>query len=92
MVSHEDIIQIARLAKLSVSEDELENMTKEMQNIVEFANTINNAPVNSEEFDNINNLSNSFRDDVVVQSYPTEKILVNANDSADDCFLVKKRS
>lgn len=92
MVSHEDVIQIARLAKLSVSEDELENMTKEMQNIVEFANTINNAPVSSEEFDNINNLSNVLRNDVVIPSYPTEKILANANDSAEDCFLVKKRS
>ena len=45
-----------------------------------------------EEFDNINNLSNVFREDVVVESYPTEEILANANSKADDCFLVKKRS
>ena len=52
----------------------------------------NNAPVDGEEFDNINNLSNAFREDIVVPSYPTDKILENANDSAEDCFLVKKRS
>lgn len=92
MVSHEDVIQIARLAKLSVNEDELDAMTQEMQSIVDFADAINNAPVSVEEFDNINNLSNAFREDVVVESYPTEKILANANDSAEDCFLVKKRS
>ena len=84
MVSHEDVIQIARLAKLSVKEDELEAMTKEMQSIVDFADAINNAPTDGEEFDN-------FREDVVVESYPTEKILENAGDKADDCFLVKKR-
>lgn len=91
MVSHEDVIQIARLAKLSVKEDELEAMTKEMQSIVDFADAINNAPTDGEEFDNINNLSNVFREDVVVESYPTEKILENAGDKADNCFLVKKR-
>ncbi|MEE0859714.1 MAG: Asp-tRNA(Asn)/Glu-tRNA(Gln) amidotransferase subunit GatC [Acutalibacteraceae bacterium] len=92
MVSHDDVIQIARLAKLSVKEDELDALTEEMQSIIDFADAINNAPVSGEEFDNINNLSNAFREDVVVESYPTEKILENANDRADDCFLVKKRS
>ncbi|MBQ2444225.1 MAG: Asp-tRNA(Asn)/Glu-tRNA(Gln) amidotransferase subunit GatC [Clostridia bacterium] len=92
MVSHEDVIQIARLAKLSVSDEELDGLTKEMQSIIDFADAINNAPVDGEEFDNINNLSNAFREDIVVPSYPTEKILENANDSAEDCFLVKKRS
>lgn len=92
MVSHDDVIQIARLAKLSVKEDELDALTEEMQSIIDFADAINNAPVSGEEFDNINNLSNAFREDVVVESYPTEKILENANDHADDCFLVKKRS
>ena len=92
MVSHEDVIQIARLAKLSVKEEELDAITEEMQSIIDFADAINNAPTDGEEFDNINNLSNAFREDVVVESYPTEKILENANDCADDCFLVKKRS
>ena len=92
MVSHEDVIQIARLAKLSVKEEELDDLTKEMQSIIDFADAINNAPTDGEGCDNINNLSNAFREDVVVESYPTEKILANAPDSAEDCFLVKKRN
>ena len=92
MVTHEDVIQIARLAKLSVNEAELDDLTKEMQSIIDFADAINNAPSEDTGFDNINNLKNAFREDVVVQSYPTEKILANAPDSAEDCFLVKKRS
>ena len=92
MVTHEDVIQIARLAKLSVNEAELDDLTKEMQSIIDFADAINNAPSDNTDFDNINNLKNAFREDVVVSSYPTEKILANAPDSAEDCFLVKKRS
>lgn len=91
MVSHDDVIQIARLAKLSIKEDELDTLTGEMQNIIDFADTINSAAESGEAFDNINNLSNVFHDDVVIPSYPTEKILENAKDVADDCFLVKKR-
>ncbi len=92
MVSHEEIMQIARLAKLSVKEDELDSLTAEMQGIIDFADAINNVPANVNDFDNINNLSNAFREDVVVNSYPTEEILSNANSKADDCFLVKKKS
>lgn len=92
MVSHEDVIQIARLAKLSVKEEDLENMTKEMQKIVDFADAINNAPTDSQEFDNINNLSNAFRQDDVLPSYPVEDIISNAKDKAENCFLVKKHS
>ncbi|MEF2920526.1 MAG: Asp-tRNA(Asn)/Glu-tRNA(Gln) amidotransferase subunit GatC [Acutalibacteraceae bacterium] len=92
MVSHEDVIQIARLAKLSVKEEDLEHMTKEMQKIVDFADAINNAPTDSQEFDNINNLSNAFRQDDVLPSYPVEDIISNAKDKAENCFLVKKHS
>lgn len=92
MVSHEEIMQIARLAKLAVKEDEIDTLTAEMQGIIEFADAINSAPTDTEDFDNINNLSNAFRDDIVVESYPTEEILKNAGNKADDCFLVKKES
>ena len=53
---------------------------------------INNAAEDGTEFDNINNLSNAFREDEVVPSYSNEDILRNAPDSAQDHFLVKKRA
>lgn len=92
MVSLEDVRQMAKLSKLSMSEEELTVLTTEMQNIIEFAHTINNAATDEDEdFDNINNLSNVFREDVVVPSTPVEQILQNAEDTADNCFLVKNR-
>ena len=92
MVTREDIENIAILSKLFVAEEDLDNLTQQMQEIVEFADAINNAPDSGEEFDNINNLSNVFREDDVVKSYPSEKILKNAPEQAEDHFLVRNHT
>ena len=92
MVTREDIENIAILSKLFVAEDELDRLTKQMQEIVDFADAINNAPDSGEEFDNINNLSNVFREDVVVPSLPSEEILKNAPEQAEDHFLVRNHA
>ncbi len=92
MVTREDIENIAILSKLFVAEEDLDALTEQMQEIVKFADEIANAPVEDTEFDNINNLSNVFREDEVVESYPSEEILKNAPDQADNHFLVKNRS
>ncbi|MBQ2604517.1 MAG: Asp-tRNA(Asn)/Glu-tRNA(Gln) amidotransferase subunit GatC [Acutalibacteraceae bacterium] len=91
MVTHDDVIAIARLSKLYIAEDELDEMTKAMDDIIKFADTINNAADEGIEFDNINNLSNAFREDEVVTSYDREEILKNANDIDEGHFLVRKR-
>ena len=92
MVTREDIENIAILSKLFVAEEQLDDLTKQMQEIVEFADTINNAPDSGEEFDNINNLSNVFREDVVVPSLPSGEILKNAPEQAEDHFLVRNHA
>ena len=86
MVTREDVENIALLSKLFVPEEELDGLTKSMQEIIDFADTINN-----EEFDDINNLSNVFREDEVVESYDTKEILSNAPEQAEDHFLVRNR-
>ena len=91
MVTREDVINIAMLSKLYIAEDELDDMTKAMDDIVKFADTINNASEEGVEFDNINNLRNAFREDEVVPSYDRDEILKNANDIGEGHFLVRKR-
>lgn len=92
MVSHDDVRQIAVLSKLSIEESELDKLTSDMAEIIEFANTINNSSISGDmDFDNINNLSNVFRKDEVLPSLPNEEILKNANDEEDGHFLIKKR-
>ena len=89
MVTKEEIMKIAILSKLSVEEDEIDKLTEDMSEIISFADTINNAADIESDFDNINNLSNAFREDEVVPSLPREGILKNAKDSDDGCFMVK---
>ncbi len=89
MVTKEEIMKIAILSKLFVADDEIDKLTEDMGEIISFADTINNAADEGSEFDNINNLSNVLREDEVVPSLEREKILQNAKDSDNGCFLVK---
>ena len=43
MVTHEDVLQMARLSKLYIKEEELDALTKDMDNIIAFAETISAA-------------------------------------------------
>ena len=89
MVTKEEIMKIAILSKLSVEEDEIDKLTKDMSEIISFADTINNAADVESDLDNINNLSNMLREDEVLPSMDRELILKNAKDSDDGCFMVK---
>ena len=91
MVTHEEILKIANLAKLSVAPEELDGLTKDMNEIIGFADTISSVSSDSSDFDNINGLSNVFREDTVVPSYDREDILKNANSRDDRYFLVRHR-
>jgi aspartyl-tRNA(Asn)/glutamyl-tRNA(Gln) amidotransferase subunit C len=91
MVTREDVENIALLSKLFVSEEDLDSLTQSMQDIINFADEINNAPSNDDDFDNLNNLSNVFREDEVIPSYPAEEILKNAPEQAEQHFLVRNR-
>ena len=83
---------MARLSKLYIKEEELDALTKDMDNIIAFAETISTAQCEQTNFDNINNLSNVLREDVVVPSYDREEILKNAESQDEGYFLVKRRS
>ncbi len=90
-VTKEEILDIALLSKLWVSEEELDKLTEDMAGIIAFADTINAAGETAEEFDNINNLSNVFREDEVVPSYDRDQILKNVNGGENGYFPVKRR-
>ena len=91
MVTHEDVLQMARLSKLYIKEEELDALTKDMDNIIAFAETISAAQCEQTNFDNINNLSNVLREDVVVPPYDREEILKNAESQDEGYFLVKRQ-
>lgn len=91
MVTKDDVIAMAMLSKLYVPQEKLDELTKGMSDMIDFANTINSAVEDDDDFDNINNLTNVMREDVVVPSYDRKRILSNVNGGEDGFFPVKKR-
>ncbi len=91
MVTKDEILDIALLSKLHIEDDEIDELTKEMMSIIEFADTVNDFNGEVDEFDNINNLSNVFREDEVVESYPQSEILKNVDGGENGYFPVKKK-
>ncbi|HCX62100.1 Asp-tRNA(Asn)/Glu-tRNA(Gln) amidotransferase subunit GatC [Sedimentibacter sp.] len=93
MIGKDDILKIAKLAKLSIDESKIDELTKDMDEIIEFANTINTAVTDaeSEDFDEINNIVNAFHQDEILESYDRELILKNREGGLDGYFFVKRR-
>ena len=92
MITKEEVIKLAQLARHDFSDDELDGIIKDMDDIIAFADTINNSVEG--DADKIRNVSTTatpaedFREDIVKESLPNEKILSNVNGSKG-MFCVK---
>ena len=90
MVTKQEIEQLAILAKLSFSEEEIEKLIVDMDEIINFANQVNSFPYEQEEtLDNRVKLS-QLREDEVKESYPSE--VVTSNVAGENGFFPVKRS
>ena len=90
-ISREEVIHIAKLACLNLSDEEIEKYTKDMQEILEFANTVNNVNTdNIKETIGANSICNVFRKDEVKQSMSKEDLLKNAPSQDDGMFRIPK--
>lgn len=90
-ISKEEIIHIAKLASLNLSEEEIEKYTKDMQEILEFANTVNNVSTDDvNETIGANGLYNVFRKDEIKQIIEKEELLKNAPSQDEGMFRIPK--
>ena len=91
MITKEEVSKIAKLAKLSVDENEIEQLSEDMSRIIEFADSINNVVEPADvEFENINNISNAFNEDIVLDSYDRDEILKNREGGENGYFVIRK--
>ena len=90
-VSKEDVEKIAKLAKLKFSDEELENFTPQMNEILNYMDKLNEL-----DTENVEPLShpveqiNVFREDKLKQSISTEDALKNAPSKDEQFFKVPK--
>lgn len=90
-ISKEEIKHIANLASLNLSDQEVENYTKDMDNILQFANTINNLDTEKiEETIGINESSNVFRKDEIKEFKDKDLLLQNAPEQENRMFKIPK--
>ncbi len=90
-ISKEEVVHIAKLADLNLSEQEIDGYTKDMQEILEFANMINNVDTEGKsETIGANSNYNVFRKDEVVQFENKEILLQNAPSQDEGMFRIPK--
>ncbi len=90
-VTKKDVEKIAELAKLKFSDEELENFTPQMNEILSYMDKLNEL-----DTEDVKPLShpveqiNVFREDELKSSVSTEEALKNAPDKTDNHFKVPK--
>ena len=81
---------LAKLGKLSFTDEELEQAVKDMTSIIEIMDTIKESDITYDPLkDNHNVYLKDLRKDEAKPSLPTEKLLQNAV-SSENCFVVPK--
>ena len=90
-VSREEIKHIAKLANLNLAEEELDTYLLHLQDILNFANIVNNAPTEGlEETIGANNNYNVFRKDEIVEFGDRDILLQNAPEQEEGMFRIPK--
>jgi aspartyl-tRNA(Asn)/glutamyl-tRNA(Gln) amidotransferase subunit C len=89
MIDREQVLHVARLARLRLSEDEVDRMAGEMSTILEHVETMNELDLEGvEPTSHVVELQNVLREDVPRPCLPRERALEQAPDAADGGFRV----
>lgn len=90
-ISRDEIIHIAKLSMLNLSEQEIDNYTKDMQEILGYAEMINNLDTsNIDETIGATEQKNVFRKDEVIEPQAREELLQNAPSQDEGMFRIPK--
>jgi aspartyl-tRNA(Asn)/glutamyl-tRNA(Gln) amidotransferase subunit C len=88
-ISREEVQKVAFLARLKLTEQEAEQFTGQLNDILRFAEKLNELDTEHvEPTSHVLPMFNVLRDDEVRPSIPREKALVNAPEQKDGMFRV----
>ncbi|HUC06596.1 MAG TPA: Asp-tRNA(Asn)/Glu-tRNA(Gln) amidotransferase subunit GatC [Solirubrobacterales bacterium] len=89
MIEREQVLHVAKLARLGLSEEEVATMAGELSGILEHVDRIAELDLDDvEPTTHVVALENALRADVPHQSLPPEVALAQAPDRVDDAFRV----
>ena len=90
-ISKEEILHIADLASLELKEDEIEGYTKNLEEILNFANIVNDADTNNLDITvGANKAENVFRKDEVEEFDSKDLLLENAPSKDRNMYKIPK--
>ena len=90
-VSKEEILHIANLSDLILDENEIDTYLSHLQDILNFANIVNNAPVEGLDITiGANETKNVFIKDEVKKFKDIEALLQNAESTEQNMFKIPK--
>ena len=90
-ISDETIEYVGILAKLELSDEEKEKAKKDMGEMLDYIDKLNELDTSSiEPMSHVFSISNVFREDVVTNGDDRENILKNAPEKNEESFIVPK--
>jgi len=90
MISKEEVQHIAKLARLELTETEIEKMQKDMSAILDYFDLLKSAPVPQKQDYGETKKANILREDEVVSSHNiADELISAAPDKKDDYIKVK---
>lgn len=91
IISDETIEYVGILAKLELSDEEKEQAKKDMANMLDYIDTLNELDTSEiEPMSHVFPVNNVFREDVVTNRDDREEILANAPEAKEGAFVVPK--
>ena len=89
MIDRDQVLHVAKLARLKVTDDEVDRMAEELSKILEHVETMNELDLEGvEPTSHVVDLTNVLREDVPRPCLSREKALEQAPDAADGGFRV----
>jgi aspartyl-tRNA(Asn)/glutamyl-tRNA(Gln) amidotransferase subunit C len=89
MIDRETVIHVARLARLGLSEQDVETFRTQLSSILQNIAILQEADVSGvSPTAHASRLTNIMRADIPQPSYPPEVLLANAPDQEDNCLKV----
>ena len=89
MIGREQVLHVAKLARLRLADEEIEKMSSELSGILDHIEKIEELDLDGvEPTSHVVTLENVLRPDEPRPSWPRERVLEVAPDAADDGFRV----
>ncbi len=90
-ITTDECKHVAKLARLYLSDEEMEKMAADMGGIIEFADQLSALPTDGiAPAAHAVSVQNVFREDVLTGSFDREKILQNAPERDEECYIVPR--